>query len=253
MPSKRNIPAADPREAVVPGDPREAVAPSGTRSQTALDELVNRIALDIQGGVFGPGTWLKQVDLEARYACTRIDLRRALDRLVANRLVEHVHNRGYHVYEADSRVYAELQDIRIVLELRAAELIEESATPADVRELRRLAKRFDELLLDGTVFEQYEANIAFHRRMLAMCSNHELAEMIMAIRRRGPSAPIFQWKTRARMEQSSREHFAMVDAIEAHQPARLQKLLREHIQQTESAERQSPSALLPTRLSRKAG
>jgi DNA-binding GntR family transcriptional regulator len=227
----------------------ENAAAAEPRTKLPLDELVNRIALDIQAGAFGPGTWLKQVDLEARYDCTRIDLRRALDRLVANRLVEHVHNRGYHVYEADSRVYAELQDIRVVLELRAAELIEANAKPADVRDLRRLARRFDDLLLDGTVFEQYEANIAFHRRLLALCSNRELAELIMAIRRRGPSAPIFQWKTRARMAQSSREHFAMVDAIEAHQPARLQKLLREHIQQTESADLKPP----PARLPRKAG
>lgn len=241
MPTRRKVIDTDPHQPAVAGT-------GESRTKSALDELVNRIALDIQSGVFGPGTWLKQVDLEARYACTRIDLRRALDRLVANRLVEHVHNRGYHVYEADSRVYAELQDIRIVLELRAAELIEPAAKPADVRELRRLAKRFDELLPVGTVFEQYEANIAFHRRMLALCSNHELVEMIMEIRRRGPSAPIFQWKTHARMEQSSREHFAMVDALEAHQPARLQKLLREHIQQTESAGR----AAQPTRLPRKA-
>ena len=218
------------------------------RVKLPLDELVNRIALDIQSGVFGPGTWLKQVDLEARYDCTRIDLRRALDRLVANRLVEHVHNRGYHVYEADSRVYAELHDIRIVLELRAAELVCEHATAADVRELRRLAKRFDALLASGTVFEQYDANVAFHSRWLEICSNRELSNLIMEIRRRGPSAPIFQWKTHARMEQSSREHLAMVDALEARQLARLQKLLREHIQQTESTDR----AALP-KLARRAG
>jgi len=237
------------RQTIAKASPRRPAGASEARAKATLDELVNRIALDIQSGTFGPGSWLKQVDLEARYGCTRFELRRALDQLVANRLVEHVHNRGYHVYEADSRVYAELQDVRIVLELRAAELIGANATPADVRELRRLAKRFDELLLDGTVFEQYDANIAFHRGMLALCSNRELVAMIMEIRRRGPSAPLFQWKTRARMEQSSREHFAMVDAIAARQPARLQKLIREHIQQTESTDLAAP----PTRLPRKAG
>jgi DNA-binding GntR family transcriptional regulator len=234
-----------PRKSEATAEARES-ASVGQRSKLPLDELVNRIALDIQSGSFGPGTWLKQVDLEARYGCTRIDLRRALDRLVANRLVEHVHNRGYHVYEADSRVYAELHDIRVVLELHAAELIE--ATPADVRELRRLAKRFDALLASGTVFEQYDANIAFHQRLLATCSNRELAELVMEIRRRGPSAPIFQWKTHARMQQSSREHLAMVDALETGQLALLQKLLRDHIQQTES----SDHAALP-KLARRAG
>jgi DNA-binding GntR family transcriptional regulator len=214
-------------------------APAGraaARGDAPLAELTNRIALDIQAGVLAPGTWLKQIDLEARYGCTRMELRRALDRLVAKRLVEHVHNRGYHVFVADSRVYAELHDIRTVLELRAAELICEHATAADVRELRRLAKRFDALLPGGTVFEQYDANVAFHVRWLDICPNRELAELIMEIRRRGPSAPIFQWKSHARMEQSSREHVAMVDALEDRQLARLQKLVREHIQQTESSD-----------------
>jgi len=210
--------------------------PAEPRAEAPLAALVNRIAIDIQSGVFAPGTWLKQIDLEARYGCTRMDLRRALDRLVAKRLVEHVHNRGYHVHEADSRVYAELHDIRIVLELRAAELVYQHATPADVRELRRLAKRFEALLPGGTVFEQYDANIAFHVRWLDICSNRELRELIMEIRRRGPSAPIFQWKSHARMEQSGREHLAMVDALEERQLARLQKLVREHIQQTESSD-----------------
>jgi hypothetical protein len=126
----RNIRAAAAAASVAPSRtvPVPAAADGGMSAapKLPLDELVNRIALDIQAGVFGPGTWLKQVDLEARYACTRIDLRRALDRLAANRLVEHVHNRGYHVYEADSRVYAELHDIRTVLELRAAESFQRS-------------------------------------------------------------------------------------------------------------------------------
>lgn len=213
-----------------------------------LDELVNRIAVDIQSGAFAPGTWLKQIDLEARYGCTRMALRRALDQLVAKRLVEHVLNRGYHVFEADSRVYAELHDIRVVLELHVAELAMQTAQPADVRELRALAQRFDDLLLDGTVFEQYDANIDFHRRLLDLCGNRELAQLVMDIRRRGPSAPIFQWKTRARMEQSSREHFAIVDALEARQLARLQKIVRAHIQQTESTR---DGAVTP--LARKAG
>jgi DNA-binding GntR family transcriptional regulator len=238
--------AATTSTAAKSAEPQEP-PPAEPKAKLPLDELVNRIALDIQSGVYGPGTWLKQVDLEARYDCTRIDLRRALDRLVANRLVEHVHNRGYHVYEADSRVYAELQDVRIVLELRVAELVCADAKPADVRDLRRLAKHFDDLLLTGTVFEQYEANVDFHRRLLAMCSNRELAALIMEIRRRGPSAPIFQWKTHARMVQSSREHFAMVDAIEARHTARLQKLVREHIQQTESADLAAPPSRLPVK------
>src|ERR1700754_1167390 len=145
--------------------------PPGKRSKKPIEDLVNRVAVDIQSGVFGPGTWLKQIDLEARYKCTRINLRRALDQLLVKRLVQHVPNRGYHVYAADPRRHAELQDVRVTLELRAAELIMASITPQDVAALQALAQRFDDLLLEGTVFEQYDANIAFHKRLLENCTN----------------------------------------------------------------------------------
>jgi DNA-binding GntR family transcriptional regulator len=201
-----------------------------------LDDLVNRIAVDIQSGVLGAGTWLKQIDLEQRYKCTRIDLRRALDQLVVKRSVQHVPNRGYHVYAADPRRHAELQDIRVTLELRAAELIMASVTAQDIAALQDLAQGFDDLLLEGTVFQQYDANIAFHKRLLENCTNRELAALIMETRARGPSAPVFEWKTRARMEQSSREHFAMVEALRSRQLARLQKLVEAHIRQTEGAD-----------------
>jgi DNA-binding GntR family transcriptional regulator len=218
------------------------------RSKKTLETLVNRIAVDIQSGVLAPGMWLKQIDLEQRYKCTRINLRRALDQLVLKRLAQHIPNRGYHVYATDPRRHAELQDIRLTLELRAAELIMANATPDDVHELQAAAQRFDDLLLQGTVFEQYDANIAFHRRLLDICTNRELAALIMETRARGPSAPVFEWKTRARMEQSSREHFAMVEALKARQLARLQNLIEAHIRQTEGADSDAVA-----RLARRAG
>jgi DNA-binding GntR family transcriptional regulator len=70
----------------------------------------------------------------------------------------------------------------------------------------------------------------------------------METRARGPSAPVFEWKSRARMEQSSREHFAMVEALEARQLARLQNLIEAHIRQTEGADSDAVA-----RLSRRAG
>ena len=77
--------------------------PPAKRSKKPIEDLVNRIADRHPVGRVRPGTWLKQIDLETRYKCTRIDLRRALDQLVAKRLVEHVPNRGYHVYASDLR------------------------------------------------------------------------------------------------------------------------------------------------------
>ncbi|MGK9339801.1 GntR family transcriptional regulator [Sinorhizobium meliloti] len=197
---------------------------------TAVD-VTDLILHDIQTGVLAPGSWLKQVDLEQRYQCTRPEVRRALDRLAQRRLVEHVPNRGYHVFEPDGRQAAEVSEIRILLETGVADKIAANASTADVEALRELAGRFDKLILEGTPIELYEANLAFHYRLLSLCGNSELVKLVTEIRQRTSSAPVSQWKTRARIEQSSREHHEMVDAIAAGKPAALKDAISRHIRQ----------------------
>ncbi|NRP76026.1 HTH-type transcriptional regulator LutR [Ensifer psoraleae] len=197
---------------------------------TAVD-VTDLILHDIQTGVLAPGSWLKQIDLEQRYQCTRPEVRRALDRLAQRRLVEHVPNRGYHVFEPDGRQAAEVSEIRILLETGMADKIAANASTADVEALRELARRFDKLILEGTPIELYEANLAFHYRLLSLCGNSELVKLVTEIRQRTSSAPVSQWKTRARIEQSSREHHEMVNAIAAGETAALKDAISRHIRQ----------------------
>ncbi len=194
-------------------------------------DVTDLVLQDILAGVLLPGTWLKQIDLERRYKCTRPEVRRALDRLAQKRLVEHVPNRGYHVYEPDGRRAREVSEIRIILETAIAATIIQNAAPADIANLRTLAAQFDFMVLNGTMLELYEANLAFHRQLLVLGGNQELVDLITEIRQRTSSAPVSQWRTRARVEQSSREHHLMVDAVEAGNAEHLKELVRQHILQ----------------------
>ncbi|GAA3104437.1 hypothetical protein GCM10010520_56770 [Rhizobium viscosum] len=54
----------------------------------------------------------------------------------------------------------------------------------------------------------------------------------MLFRRRTSSVPASQWRTRARVEQSGREHHLMIDAIEAGDAEHLKELVRQHILQS---------------------
>ncbi|MBB3612710.1 GntR family transcriptional regulator [Rhizobium sp. BK602] len=194
-------------------------------------DVTELILQDILAGRLPPGTWLKQIDLERRYNCTRPEVRRALDRLVQKRLVEHIPNRGYHVHEQDGRRAQEVSDIRVILEVAVCDRIVANASAADIANLRVLALRFDDLVLNGTMLELYEANLAFHRHLLALAGNQELVELITEIRQRTSSAPVSQWRTRARIEQSGREHQQMVDAIDRRDVGQLMELTRRHILQ----------------------
>jgi DNA-binding GntR family transcriptional regulator len=204
---------------------------SKPRRRTRPVDVVERIARDIQSGSLAAGMWLKQIDLEQRYGCTRIEIRRALDRLAQRRLVEHIHNRGYRVFEPDGVETAEILEIRCILETAVADSIVVNADPAAIEHLSGLARRFDDLILNGTLIEQYETNLAFHGTLLDLCANRELAKLVGDLRARTSSAPATQWRTRARIEQSAREHHAMVEAIAARDAPRLRQILALHIRQ----------------------
>lgn len=208
----------------------DVVMEEGPEAAEARD-VTDFILQDILAGVLLPGTWLKQIDLERRYKCTRPEVRRALDRLAQKRLVEHVPNRGYHVYEPDGRRAQEVSEIRIILETAIAATIVSNAAADEIAKLRKLADHFDLMVLNGTMLELYEANLAFHRQLLTLGGNIELVDLITEIRQRTSSAPVSQWRTRARVEQSGREHHQMIDAIAAGDVERLKTLVRQHILQ----------------------
>src|SRR5438874_7813296 len=112
---------------------------SKAAAKTRSLDVADRIARDIQSGALAPGMWLKQIDLEQRYGCTRLEIRRALDRLAQRRLVEHIHNRGYHVFEPDGGETTDILEIRCILETAAVDSIVAKADAASVKRLAELA------------------------------------------------------------------------------------------------------------------
>ncbi|HCA5645224.1 GntR family transcriptional regulator [Klebsiella pneumoniae] len=205
-----------------------------TQPKSTLVRVANLLAMDINTGEFQPGSWLKQVELAERYHCPRSEVRRALDQLVIERLVQHVPNRGYHVYTPNEEQRRNISAIRAILESASAEDIVEHIQSHQLDTLRQCAEMFDHNTQYGTILQQYESNLAFHRALLAPCSNMDMIELIFELRSRVPSAALGQWNSHARIVQSSEEHFAMVTAIEHQDSALLAQLMRQHILQEDN-------------------
>jgi DNA-binding GntR family transcriptional regulator len=205
--------------------------PNKDRPGLTFEAVAEKIARDLQSGAFAPGQWLKQVDLAIRYGAKRIEVRRALDRLVQKRLVQHLPNRGYHVYPLEDQRAADISDLRVILETAAVDGIVGRATAHDVREARRLALRFQALIDHGTVVELYDANLAFHGHLLRLCPNKELVHVVEELRSRLSAAPVSRWQKRSRIDQSNLEHFEMVDALAAGDRKRLKAVIGAHIRQ----------------------
>jgi DNA-binding GntR family transcriptional regulator len=191
------------------------------------------IAADIASGQLGNGAWLKQIDIEARYRCTRADARRALEALAVKGVVQRIPLRGYFVTAIDEESRRELVEVRVLLETGTVPGIVERATQNDIRDLRRLAADFARAVKHGGVAARYGTNRAFHVRFTELCANRELARLALAVRGDLPTTPIVQWRSQARIEQSAREHAAMIDALADRDVARLSELIALHIRQPE--------------------
>ncbi len=193
------------------------------------DEISQRIMADINAGILRRGEWLKQIDLERRYGCTRIKVRDALTYLHSKRLVEHIPNRGYRVHEPDAVREGQIGEVRALLEAHAAADVISQATDADIARLRELAEAFRQAAFNGTSFAQIEANYAFHGVLYGFCRNEVLRELILDARQRGPAAPVGQWQTVAQLQRATQDHFDIVDAIEKRDLDLLRQRITTHI------------------------
>ena len=196
------------------------------------EAIAAAIALDIGSGVLGNGAWLKQIDIETRYRCTRTDARRALEALAIKGRIQRIPQRGYYVSIVDEGQRRELVEVRVLLETAMVPSIVERATRKDIADLRKLATAFAAAARQGDVKERYMTNRAFHVRLTGLCANRELAKLALAVRGDLPTTPIAQWHSQERIEQSAEEHSLIVEALANHDLRKLTDLIAVHIRQT---------------------
>ncbi|WP_321340833.1 GntR family transcriptional regulator [uncultured Cohaesibacter sp.] len=205
------------------------------RKRKPSKDLTNLLTADIGSGLFSPGSWLKQIDLQRRYDASRSETRKALETLCNKRIIRYEPNRGYYVHHEDDVSIDEIRDIRIMLETSAADFMVHKVTDAQLDRLSQLAQRFMDQIRDHKITEIYETNIAFHTALLATSGNASLLELVSDLRLRIPPAPASQWSSYARIEQSGKEHCDMVDALAEKNADRLKKIIHAHIHQTGTA------------------
>lgn len=207
----------------------ENLAEASQKSSPDERQLVQNIQQDIYLGRLAPGMWLKQVDLERRYNCTRLSLRHALEQLSSLKLVEKVPNRGFYVPNFDMETVKAVADARARVEIAIAPELAMNTPDSALEHLTQLARAFAETIRTGTLEDQDKANLAFHAEILRYGPNEIIEEIIWSLRRRIPLAIQRTTNTPIRLEKSAQQHFDMVDAIRNRDAMGLGELLSAHI------------------------
>jgi DNA-binding GntR family transcriptional regulator len=199
-----------------------------------LDELGNTLMVDRARGRI-PAE-VSETELMPRYKISRGALRRVLMKLADDGLVRRQRGHGWRFVEAlDTReAVGESYRFRMIVECSA---LREPAFAADPEELRRLRESHMDLMRGGKHIDPrrwIETNGNFHETLAAWSNNRFLLE---AVRRQNALRRLGEWSTFSRLSpervvQSSREHLAILDAIDGGDLNWAATLLHRHLDLT---------------------
>lgn len=152
------------------------------RQGTAPETVAAVLRAEILKGETRPGTLLRQEDLAARFAMSRIPVRDALRLLEAEGLVTIATNRGAQVIQLSRHEVAEIHHLRTLLECDCLGMAIPRMREADLDRIERIRQRAE---IDAATAEWNEGDWAFHEALYRPSGHHRQIEMIRSLRMTG--------------------------------------------------------------------
>lgn len=215
----RDVTSVDPEE-ILPTSP--------------LEELYRRMMRDRALGALPQE--VSEAELIPRYEISRGVVRKLLLRFAAEGLAARLPGHGWRFAESlvGEDAYRESYEFRIAVECAALRSSHFTADPERLLPVRRAHER---VLADSQVpttgDEWFRINAAFHENLAACSNNRFLTDAVRqqnSLRRMQESAGYDELPAE-RIEQSCREHLAILDAVEAGEIEWAEALLRQHLRQ----------------------
>lgn len=212
---------------------------SATEARVVLtaDTITAELRNMILSGEIGLGVQLKQESLAKHFGVSRIPVREALKRLLAEGLVEHTPNAGSVVARRSPEELQEILDIRIGLETRALALAIPNMQPADFKAARDIMARYD---ASDEPREWAELNLEFHMRLYRPCGRPRLLRMIEEMVRGTDIHLRALQSSRTGRRAPQVEHKDILAACIERNVRKATTLLQTHIEHTQSALAEQP-------------
>ncbi|MFP1630494.1 GntR family transcriptional regulator [Zhengella sp. ZM62] len=174
-----------------------------------------------------PGERINEVQLARDLDASRTPLREALNRLVAEQLIDFQPGKGFFCRELDARQIYELYEMRTVLETAAVRMACERASDAGIAALKEAlhARGLDH---EGkTIREVVEHDEAFHTGIARLTGNAEILRQLVSVNER---IRFIRWiDMSARVLHTKGEHRQIMQALEARDAGTAEALMRQHI------------------------
>ncbi|QTL06061.1 GntR family transcriptional regulator [Aquabacter sp. L1I39] len=171
---------------------------------------------------------LDERQLSEDLGVSRTPIREAMTVLEQEGFVRSVPRRGIFVVRKTKREIIEMITVWAALEGMAARLAADRASAAELKGLRELFNAFEREPVSAHMHDYSQANIAFHQAIIRMGGCNLIADMTENLFLHMRAIRAVSIRQENRSQTSMREHMAIIDALEAHDPDLAERLVREH-------------------------
>jgi DNA-binding GntR family transcriptional regulator len=195
-------------------------------ADVAYDRLVELIVSELPAG-----SRLSETELATTLGMSKTPVREALLRLESEGLVAPIPHVGYLIPHLSYVELREALEVREAVEGYLAMLAAERISDTELAELRSsFSDAQAAAAAEPDIATLRELNAALHASIMRAADNSRMEQILAAVRNqvdRGINELI--GNDGARYRQSFEEHLAILDSLEAHDPARAELAMREHI------------------------
>ena len=204
------------------------MAATSLAPRALYEEVAERLRERIFRRELEPGSWVDELKIAADYGISRTPLREALKVLAAEGLVTMKVRRGAYVTEVSGRDLADVYHLLGLLESDAAGVVAARATEAQFDELRALHAALEAAAKSGQRERFFQINQGFHKRLLEIADNRWRDQMVADLRKVMKLNRQHSLLKAGRIEQSLREHRALLKALLARDVALSTLRMQEH-------------------------
>lgn len=187
---------------------------------------------EIAAGTLAPGERLYETALARRLQMSRTPVREALQRLQNEGLAE-ARTDGLYVRALTVQDVHELERVNRVLQGLAAELATAAGNPGDLEQLEAIMGRMEASTIAGDQAGWVAADRALHRHLRQMSGNQWLTRLLLQLEPLVGRVHYISFRRPGRMERSTHEHRAIVEAIRSGDPEVARQAMHEHLVQVE--------------------
>jgi len=177
-----------------------------------------------------PGSWIDELKLAEEYGISRTPLREALKVLAAEGLVTMKLRRGAYVTEVSEKDLSDVYHLLSLLESDAAGVVAVHASSAQLATLEALHAELEAAARPGHVDREhfFAINERFHMQLLAIADNRWRDQMVADLRKVMKLNRHNSLLKSGRIDESLKEHRAIVAALVARDAPAAMARMREH-------------------------